>query len=142
MEPSKLFTLHYYFDLTPQASALSIFFAIFFITVLALRPYLRILAARHEEAKILRKLQKKHLSRLATLGVLGILTIGARLLAVPFLGMRFIAYALVIWAFYEIWQIVSVHKEKAHEMAKAGKMKAIEDKYLPHAKKKRKNKKK
>lgn len=134
MEAGNFFTLEYYFDIYPQASALSIFIAIYFIALLAVRPYLRMLASRHAESKLLRKLQRKHLSRLATIGILGILTIGARNLAIPLLGMRAIAYGLMLWSFYEIWAVSVVHRKKVHEITASIKARTTTDKYLPKPK--------
>lgn len=137
MEINNFFTLEYYFDIYPEASALSIFIAIYFTALLAVRPYLRMLASRHAEGKLLRKLQRKHLSHLAVLGILGILTIGARNLDIPLLGMRVIAYALMLWSFYEIWAVSVVHRKKVHEITESIKARSENDKYMPRPKKRR-----
>ncbi|MDP4008444.1 MAG: hypothetical protein Q8P68_04610 [Candidatus Peregrinibacteria bacterium] len=140
MEISNFFTFGYYFNLTPTASILSIFIAIYFVALFVLRAHLRLLAAKHQENKLVRKLQKKHLQKLALIGILGLLTIGARHLSIPLFGMRIIAYMLILWSIYEIWQIVSVHKKKAYAQAHSSKKKMVTDKYIPVPKKKTKKK--
>ena len=137
MEISNFFTLKYYFDLSPEASILSIFIAIYFVAIFAVRPYIRIVAGRHAENKIVKKLQKKHIERLAIIGVLGILTIAARHVTIPLLGMRVIAYALILWSFYEFWQIKMVHSKRAYAVGLDERATAVEDKYLPKPKRKK-----
>lgn len=120
MEIGNFFTLEYYFNPYPQSSWQSIFVAIYFVAILALRPYLRILASRHNAGKIIRKLQKKHIRRLALIGIAGIVSISGRHLMLPIIGMRIIAYLLILWSFYEIFEIISIHTKKNES-----------DKYLP-----------
>ena len=138
MDISRLFTAHYYFDLSPEASNLSIFFAIYFLILFIIRAHLRFAAGKHEARKTVRKLQRKHLKNLAVIGILGLLSIGARHLDIMFFGMRTISYVLVIWSFYEIWKIRDVFKKKAYTVVTTKKNKEKEDKYMPKPKKKRK----
>ena len=141
MDISNFFTFGYYFDLTPTASTLSIFVAIYFVALFILRAHLRLLASRHKENKLVRKMQKKHVKKLAWIGVLGLLTISARHLSIPLLGMRIIAYMLILWSVYEICQVISIHKKKAYTVAHSSKKKMMADKYIPTPKKKAKKKK-
>ncbi len=138
MELAKLFTLNYYFEMSPEAGYLSLFLAVYFLLLFMLRAHLRFMAGKHDERKIVKKLQKKHLKRLAIIGTLGLLTIAARNLDIAFFGMRVFAYALILWSFYEAWAIRQVFAKKVHKVIERNVNLSEADKYKPRPKKKRK----
>ncbi|MBT6068818.1 hypothetical protein HOG48_03610 [Candidatus Peregrinibacteria bacterium] len=137
MNISELFTLSYYFDLTPNGGTLSIFLAIYFLLILALRAHLRLVAGKHEHRKIARKLQKTHLSRLAIIATLGVLNIGARHIGLAFFSMRIWAYFLVLWSFYELWNVYQVFQKRIHTHIETHSPIHV-DKYIPHKKTRKK----
>lgn len=142
MDLSQLFTLSYYFDFNPQAGALSTFAAIYFLGLLILRAHFRMLTGKHEHRRIVRKLQKKHLSRLATIAVLGVLNIGARRLGIAFFSMRIWMYLFIVWSLYELWNVYTGFNKRAHAAAAVqNASKKAEDKYIPRPKKKKRKKK-
>jgi|GEM_PF-4569684 len=138
MDISQLFTLHYYFELSPETSYLSTFFAVYFFLLFVIRAHLRFAASKHQEKKTVRKLQRKHLQRLAIIGGLGLISISMRHLDLPFFGMRVFAYALALWSLYELWNVRGIFAHKAYKVADTQKTSTEANKYMPKPKKKRK----
>ena len=135
MDFSQLFQFNYYFTLNPQAGTYSTVVAIYFLVLLIFRAHMRMVAGKHTHRKTIRRLQKIHLSRLAVLSVLGILNISARHVDITFFSMRIWTYILLLWSFYELYQLRKVFTHKVYAHIQSQKK---DDKYIPKQKKKRK----
>mgnify|MGYP001577219924 CR=1 FL=1 len=100
MNLSQLLTFSYYFDLSPSASYISIFWGIYFLTLLTIRIYIRMHCVRKP---------LKSLNRIAVLGIIAVLI---RQTELPLLSMRLWTYLLFFLSLIILWQLYNASHEK------------------------------
>lgn len=142
MNFSALFTPLYYLDLSPQFSSYNIIFALFFLSLLALKVHIRILTGHHQHRIELRRLLRSKLRNLNTIVIFGFIAVILRYSTLPILSMRLWQYLIALSSLFVLYKIYLIFTKEVHTAVEMDMDEFNKQKYMPQPKKLKKKKRK